>query len=70
MSVNYKRFGKIARKCGFMVFPLVIIGSGTYFYIGTLRNGITFSKESVESFEDFQSAKNALESGEWTQRSL
>ncbi len=48
--------------------PLQVIRSAAGFYIGTIDEYGPFSRESAEYFQTEESAKNALSTGEWTQR--
>lgn len=59
--------GQIAAAAGSQL-PVAVIGSAKGFYIGTIEDGLPFSRESVEYWPSPQDADKALAVGEWTQR--
>ena len=61
--------GKIARRFGEEL-PLEILGIGEGFYIGTRKDGLPFSRESVEYYPTRAGAKQALIRNTWTQRAV
>lgn len=59
--------GKLAKLCGEEL-PIQVCRSYAGFYIGTLQNGMPFSRESIQYWETSELAKQALDSGIWTQK--
>ncbi len=61
--------GKLAASCGFPL-PVQVMASAAGFYLGTTDFGIPFSRESNEYWTSEEDAKNALQSGNWTQKEV
>ncbi|WP_176432233.1 MULTISPECIES: hypothetical protein [unclassified Vibrio] len=61
------KYGKLAQDCGERL-PLEVMRSAAGYYIGTSEDGMPFSRESVEYFDNQSKAEEALETGNWTQR--
>jgi hypothetical protein len=61
------RIGKIALRFGEEL-SLEILETGEGFYIGTLKDGLPFSRESVEYYPTRARAEQALIRNTWTQR--
>lgn len=62
-------FGTLAQEDLDLRLPLQVLRSGAGFYIGTCSDELgPVSRESVEYWRDEESALNALQTGEWTQR--
>lgn len=72
-SCNNPLIGKLAAQCGRSL-PLNIAKSAAGFYIGTLDDDedfqcpMPFTRESVEYWCTETEAREALDSGRWTQR--
>ena len=65
--LNSETHGYIAKRyCGICL-PLVVLQSRAGFYIGTAENGEPVSRESVEYWQNFDDANEALLSNSWTQ---
>lgn len=59
--------GWLAAQAG-QLLPLLICQSRAGYYIGTLQEGLPFSRESVEYWPTLDLAEQALQSQCWTQR--
>lgn len=60
--------GRLAEHfCGVSL-PLQVLKSAAGFYIGTLQDGMPFTRESVEYFPTEEIAQAALSDGKWTQK--
>ena len=63
------RIGKIARRFGEKL-PLEILEIDEGFYIGTCKDGLPFSRETVEYYPTRARAEQALIRNTWTQRAV
>lgn len=61
------QYGQLAYEFGNKI-PLKICKSSNGFYIGTLDEGLPFTRESVEYWKTKEEAEQALASNNWTQR--
>lgn len=62
-----EKMGFLAKECGYDL-PLKVMRSNAGFYIGTSQDGMPFSRESAEYFQNQGAADEALATGKWTQR--
>lgn len=68
-TINVHRvFGQLAWKFCKVNLKLEVLKSNAGFYIGTARDGMPCSRESLEYFSTFEQATTALTSGNWTQK--
>jgi len=66
-SIMEASIGRLAAQAGYRL-PLKVLRSAAGFYIGTSGDFGPVSRESREYFKTDIAAKEALESGNWTQR--
>ena len=59
--------GMLAKEAG-KCFPLEVCESYHGFYIGTLNEGLPFTRESREYWKKHEHAALALQQGKWTQK--
>lgn len=60
--------GFIAREYGGVSIRNEVMRSAAGYYIGTQKDDMPFSRESVEYFKSQGEAEEALKTGEWTQK--
>jgi hypothetical protein len=62
--------GQLAREFGGQSLPLQVLRSAAGFYLGTLEDGMPYTRESVEYWPTQEQAERAMAIGEdgWTQR--
>lgn len=59
--------GQLAQACG-QSLQVQVLQSAAGFYLGTLADGLPYSRESVEYWLSAEDAAVALANGDWTQR--
>lgn len=59
--------GMLAKEAG-KCFPLEVCRSFRGFYIGTLSDGLPYTRESQEYWKKQGQAEHALQQGTWTQK--
>ena len=66
--MNKRNLGKLAIKAGY-VLPVEVLRSARGYYIGTSTDDIySVSRESEEYWQTKAEAQQALDAGNWTQR--
>ncbi|MFS1428307.1 hypothetical protein LMH73_014440 [Vibrio splendidus] len=60
-------YGFLASECGVNLKNQVLHSAAGY-YIGTLEDGMPYSRESLEYFPSQEEAETALKTNRWTQR--
>jgi len=60
--------GMLAKRFCKVTLPLQVCKSYAGFYIGTMEEGMPYSRESVDYWETHGLAQAALDSGNWTQK--
>lgn len=65
---TFARFGLLARTYCKTELPLSILKSNAGYYIGTHSEDGPVSRESMEYWRSKAAAEQALEKGEWTQK--
>ncbi len=61
-------YGYLAQTYGNVKLALQVLDSPVGFYLGTLEDGLPYSRESVEYWPTREAAQAALDAGIWTQR--
>jgi len=60
--------GVLAKNLCGVTLPIQVIQSANGFYIGTMEEGMPYSRESVEYWPSQEAAETAFTSGHWTQK--